>query len=167
MKRKFFILFVTVFFLFLGGESLAANPPAKICAQLVDENNPQYLMRMVLVVKSAGSIKMHNGSVTYYSVNGFMFSQPGADKWNYPLVGEGQMKQSDNRFYLSLTGSTVFSGTFFSANMAGIWVLDEKIGVIGATISGTKGNTTADTFVTFMMTEVSCNAMEIPEIPIQ
>ena len=166
MFRILFILFVLILFLFPAGETQAVpKPPARICAQLVDMADPGNLLRLVLLVKSSGTMKTADGPTPFYALNGFAFSQPGADPWNYPLVGTGYIYKGDDQFYFSFGGSTVFSGTFFSAYMYGYWGLVHKSGFIIADITGTKGGVTGDNLVSFMMTEVSCDAMEIPEPP--
>jgi len=166
MKHKLFALFVLIIFLPLTGETLAASkPPAKTCAQLIDMSDPGNLLRMTFVVKSAGSMKTADGSINTYAVHGFVFSQPGADKWNYPLVGTGHMEMGTDHFAFSLVGSTLFSGTFFSADMFGFWDVVDKSGVIYSLITGTKGGLTGDDLVLFVMTEIPCGAMEIPEPP--
>jgi hypothetical protein len=166
MDRKFLVLFLLGSLFFVAGESPAASqPPAKICAQLVDTQNPANLLRVILIVKSAGSLKVSDGTVNSYTVNGFAFSQPGAVKWNYPIAGTGFMNKAKNEFDFSLVGSTLFAGTFFSASLFGYWDVADKNGAMIGDFSGTKGGVTGDQLVIFMMAETSCAAMEIPEPP--
>ncbi len=167
MNHKVLFLFSLFSLLFLAEESPAASqPPGKICAQLADMQNQANLLRVVLIVKSAGNIKVSGGPVNSYAVNGFAFSQPGVEKWNYPVSGEGFMNRTDNEFSFSLIGSTLFSGTFFSASLFGFWDVAHKSGIMVGDFSGTNGGGTGDQLVIFVMTEVSCAAMEIPEPPV-
>ncbi len=150
MNHKFLVLFLLVSLIFMAGESPAASqPPSKICAQMVDTQNPSNFLRVILIVKSAGSMKASGGPVSAYAINGFVFSQPGVDKWNYPLAGAGYMNKTENEFDFSLAGSTLFSGTFFSVSFFGYWDVANKDGVMIGDFSGTKGGATADQLVYF------------------
>ncbi len=163
MKHKLLVFSVLVLFLVLAGETMAASkPPATICLSL-DPTVPGTAFFTTLTVKSIGNVKMVNGQTNIYAISGFIFTPPGGPQWDYPLAGTGHMYKSEpDVFHFSVTGSTLFSGVYYTTYLEGYWDVVDKKGLVSAKTAGTVNNVTANVVYSLSPSEVSCDGVEIP-----
>ncbi len=122
MKKILLITLVFVFSLSLAGMAAARakayKPPATICFNIMEGDS-----EFSLLIKPMGNIKMSDGPVKIYSVQGLYY-----DSTNGPgtVIGSGYMDGSIFRF--SVNGVYTWQGLagFFQGD--GYWNVDTKTG---------------------------------------
>ena len=122
MKRTCLILLAMVLSLSFTTFALAASttvPPKYV--RLTDDHGNTY----VFLIKLAGSVKMSNGTVKFYNINGEFY----LDTFSCPLTGSGHVKGTE--FHLSTVCNSEGGGSFWTILVEGFWDLTATTNPVG------------------------------------
>jgi hypothetical protein len=151
MKRfSLILLAITLSLTATAQGASTTTPPKSVC--LTDGN---YIYP--LTIKPSGTVKMSDGRVKFYNINGEYFF-PGIA--SFPVTGSGHVKGTV--FHFSLTGNSYVSGAYWTALLEGSWDLAQPSNPVGTVYVHQISNFGSGGGSTYSLSLTDCSTQTLP-----